>query len=168
MATATIFTGLVDHSNSTRAVLGLSEQDVQERIVDLENESEGCKTYDEFSEKVANGDLGDWYRAEYAEHQLDILSIVDIPEDLPEGKPYLFTIKSMYGEYHDYNYRLAYTSDPDATAHELAKEERGSSDDDWDESMNGYWFDGNCVALPSYKELTPAQAEIWKMASGFK
>ena len=165
MTTATIYIGLVEKSNSASAVIDSTESGIKKSIVDLDDV--GCETFAEFKDKVDDGELGNWYRAEYETRQLNILDIVDIPEELPEGKPYLFSVITQFGEFEEYNKVLKYTNDPESEAHIIAKEERGSGDDDWDEKMNAYWFDGYAVHLPSYKELTPAQAEIYKMAESF-
>jgi hypothetical protein len=80
-------------------------------------------------------------------------------------KPYLFKITEVFGGYETYTYRMTRTDTPLNTAHEIAQAER---DGIWDDSHQGYWFDGNLLMLPTWRSLTEQEAEAWLKAEALK
>lgn len=121
---------------------------------------------DEFFDAVANGECSSINQLNLDSTTFGLMDIItaNIKVATGEEKPYLFTVCTVFGEYNVNKTYLSYTDDPDETAKELAFEERSSKEDDWCEKMEGYWFDGNFVKCHYYREITPAEAQVWLLA----
>lgn len=102
------------------------------------------------------------YSMEVKKHELNILDFAKIPEREDGLKPYLFLVENRYGEYTEEDKILCYTNDPDTEMKRIAQEHR---DGEYDESHNGYWFDGqNLTIAKGYKEITPQEAIIFSIS----
>jgi len=97
-------------------------------------------------------------------------AMATIRENMPDAlsssstSKYFFTeLTVVYGEYEDNSVNLI-EAEADLTEeqlHDIARFERGSSKDDWDETCNFYWFDGYAVKLPdTIKPITKAEYDL--------
>ncbi|GAB6071560.1 hypothetical protein JCM30760_26580 [Thiomicrorhabdus hydrogeniphila] len=99
---------------------------------------------------------------------LDLMDVLEESIVKTNETPYLFTIRTNYGGYEEESVYLMYTNNPEKTGKELAQEERDSNEDDWDESVKGYWFDGNMVRHIKTKKISHAEAKIWLLAKAIE
>lgn len=119
---------------------------------------------DEFFDAVANGECSSINQLNLDSTTFGLMDIItaNIKVATGEEKPYLFNVRTIVGGYeHDDNY-LSYTDNPD----EIVRERLDKLPDEavWDEDEKGYWFDGNFVKCHYYREITPAEAQVWLLA----
>ncbi len=125
---------------------------------------------DEFFDAVANGGYSSINQLNLDSTTFDLMDIITANIEVATGeeKPYLFNVRTHFGAYEVEETYLSYTDKPDDMAIKMALEERSAKEDDWDEDMKGYWFDGNFVKCHYYREITPAEAQVWLLAKSLK
>lgn len=123
---------------------------------------------DELFDAAANGKHSNITQLNLDTTTFDLMDLIAANIEEPEEKPYLFKIRTLYEGYAEDEVYLSYTSNPVEKGKELAKDARELEESDWDESDQAYSFNGNLVSCNTYREITPAQAEVWRMAKRFE
>lgn len=169
----TIHTAVSDtEKNGIRASSALSLQSALDYlVVDHKGLIDQHPCQDSFFDAVDDGAYKDINHLGIESMEFDLMEMIKRnmhPSEVPEGKPYLYTLRIVYGCYEETCTYLSYSDDPETRLKDLAQEERGSDKEDWDEDRCGYWFDGNIVLCKGYREITPAEAFIWSKAMELK
>ena len=81
-----------------------------------------------------------------------------------KNQTYIATIKERIGDY-EHTSTILLDDTSDETLHRIAREERSSNPDDWDEDMNAYWFGDGVVFLPEViRPISDDEKEIFLAA----
>jgi len=83
-------------------------------------------------------------------------------------KYYRYALHERIGEYeniHNEIIKLSDSANIEAEEHRIAKENRGSNDDDYEESMGGYWFGDGVTEIPDFYEISKNHFDIIQRAN---